>query len=176
MSRRRTRAIATVVLGVAVLLAGAVLARMVLDDGARGSGRTLSAAAASSVVTSADARARVVAAGSRAAEEVVGYSWRTLEEDAPSTRRLLTGEMLEQYDATVARIAERTRTRHTVVRADVVAASAVSVTADEATVLLFVDRRTTGRDLDRPRVDLDRIVLTLRRTDGEWLASELDVV
>jgi Mce-associated membrane protein len=168
---------ATAALGVAVLLAGAVLVRMVLDDpGARGSGRTVSAAAASSVVASDEARSGAVTAGSRAAERVLGYSWRTLEEDAPTTRALLTGQMVEQYDDTVARLSGRARARHTMVRADVAAASAVSVTADEATVLLFVNRRTTGRDLDRPRVELDRIVLTLRRSDGDWLVSELDVL
>ena len=176
MSRGTTRTVATIVLALAVLGAGAVLTRMLLADDEVGSGRTVTAAASSSVITSVADRADVVAAGTRAAEEVLGYSWRTLEDDAPAARRLLTGEMLEQYDDTVARVAQRARADHTVVRAEVAASSAVSVAPDEATVLLFVDLRTTGRDLDRPRVELNRVVLTLRRTGGEWLASELDVL
>jgi Mce-associated membrane protein len=169
--------VVTTLLAVAVLAAGAVLARMLLEDaGASGSGRTISAAASSSVVASEEARSAAVAAGTRAAEQVLGYSWRTLDEDAPAARELLTGEMVEQYDDTVARISHRARTQHTVVDAEVAASSAVSVTEDEATVLLFVDQRTTGRDLDRPRVELNRVALTLRRTDGEWLVSELDVL
>jgi Mce-associated membrane protein len=166
----------TLVLALAVLAAGAVLTRMLLADDEVGSGRTVTAAASSSVITSEADRADVLAAGTRAAEEVLGYSWRTLEADAPAARRLLTGEMLEQYDDTVARVAQRARADHTVVTAEVAASSAVSVAPDEATVLLFVDQRTTGRDLDRPRTELNRVVLTLRRTGGEWLASELDVL
>ena len=33
-------------------------------------------------------------------------------------------------------------------------------------MLVFVNQRTFGRDLDRPTLDLDRVLVTLRRADG----------
>jgi len=43
-----------------------------------------------------------------------------------------------------------------------------------ARVLVFVNQRTAGDDLDRPTLDLDRVLVTVRRVDGEWKVSELD--
>jgi Mce-associated membrane protein len=40
-------------------------------------------------------------------------------------------------------------------------------------VLLFVNQTTTSTRLDGPKVDLNRVVLTLDRVDGKWLVSKV---
>ena len=62
-------------------------------------------------------------------------------------------------------------------RAEVVAASVVSADADRVEALLFVNQTTAGKDLEEPRVDLNRVVVTLVPDgDGGWLVDDLDAL
>jgi len=177
VTRPALRAAVGILLALAVVLVATVLVRLVLDDGSSTPlTDSTSAAADDAVVVDTEAAAEVTAAGERAAEEVLGYSWRTLEGDVAQARLLLGDGMREQYGAAMARGADRTRRTRTEVVATPVASSVVSVTGREAKVLLFVNERTTATDLDRPRVELTRVVLTLRRTGADWLVTEIDVL
>lgn len=175
MTRRALRAVAGVLLGVAVILVAALLVRLLVDDG-EGSEVTdaASASADDAVVVSAAAAAEARDAAERAAEQVLGYSWRTLDQDAAAARVLLADELREQYDDSMARAAALTVQNRTVVEATPVASSVVSVTEREARVLLFVNERSTGADLDEPRVELNRVVLVLQRDGDGWLVTEID--
>ena len=177
MTRRAVRAVAGVLMVVALLGVATLLVRLLVDDG-QGSEVTdaTSASAPDSVVVSASAAADATAAAERAAGEVLGYSWRTLDEDATTARLLLADELREQYDASIARTADETMRTRTVVEASPVASSVVSVTDSEAKVLLFVNERTTASDLEEPQVELNRVVLTLQRVPGGWLVSEIDAL
>jgi Mce-associated membrane protein len=62
---------------------------------------------------------------------------------------------------------------HVVVKAEVAAQSVVSATADQVVVLLFVNQTTTSTRLDGPRVDLNRVRLTLVKVDGTWLVNKV---
>jgi Mce-associated membrane protein len=62
---------------------------------------------------------------------------------------------------------------HVVVKAEVAAASVVTATADQVVVLLFVNQTTTSTRLDGPRVDLNRVRLTLVKVDGDWLVKNV---
>lgn len=177
MTGRVLRATTAIVLSVAVLLVASLLVRLLLDDG-QGSEVTdaTSASAEDAVVLSEAAATEAMDAAERAAEQVLGYSWRTLDQDATAARALLADELREQYDASMARAADQTQRNRTVVEATPVASSVVSVTDTEAKVLLFVNERTTGADLDEPRVELTRVVLVLQRTADGWLVTEIDAL
>jgi hypothetical protein len=43
-------------------------------------------------------------------------------------------------------------------------------------VLVFVNQSTSGDDLDEPRLDLDRVLVSLQRVGGRWRLSELDAL
>jgi Mce-associated membrane protein len=43
-------------------------------------------------------------------------------------------------------------------------------------VLVFVNQRTSGKDLERPTLDLDRVLVTVQRVGGDWKVSELDAL
>ena len=177
MTGHAARGAAGLGLLLAVVLVATVLVRVLLDHGA---GATLtdsaSASAADAVVASPADAEEVTAAAERAAEQVLGYSWRTLDQDAADARSLLADELREQYDATMARASDRTLRTRTVVRAVPVASSVISVVDGDAKVLLFVNERTTAADLGEPRVELNRVVLTMRRTPADWQVVEIDVL
>ena len=62
------------------------------------------------------------------------------------------------------------------VSADVVDTALVTASSTHARVLVFVNQRTSGADLAEPTLDLDRVLVTLRREGGEWRLSELDAL
>ena len=63
-----------------------------------------------------------------------------------------------------------------VVKAEVTAASVVRASDDRVVALLFVDQTTTSTRLEGPKVDLNRVRMTLVEQDGKWLVSELDAL
>ena len=169
------RAAVGIVLALAVVLVATVLVRLLLDDGSGAEvTESTSAAARDAVVVDPAVAEEVVAVAEEAAAQVLGYSWRTLDSDAMEARFLLADEVREQYDVAMARGADRTLRTRTVVEATPVASSVVAVTRSEAKVLLFVNERTTATDLGEPRVELTRVVLTLRHTDDGWQVAEID--
>ena len=113
-------------------------------------------------------------AAAEAAARVYGYSWKTLADDKAAARAVLTGDMPAQYDRTMAGVATSSSRDHTIVSATVVGTGVVTSSSSDARVLVFVNRSTTGDDVDTPSLDLDRVLVTLVRTGGHWLVSELD--
>ena len=84
--------------------------------------------------------------------------------------------MQRRYDRTMAGVATSSRRERTVVAAEVVETALVSATTSYARVLVFVNQSTSADDLREPRLDLDRVLVTLERVDGEWKVSELDAL
>lgn len=60
-----------------------------------------------------------------------------------------------------------------VVAAEVAATSVVDADPDRVVVLMFVNQTTTSSRLERPQVDQNRVELTLVRTGGKWLVSQV---
>jgi hypothetical protein len=164
--------------GLAVLACAAALALVwVLRDPGPGVGAGISSAddPGASVVSAAvkDVVRERAAEGAAAA---YSYSWRSLDEDKAAARALMTPAMQDRYDRTMAGVATASRRERTVVSADVVDTALVTASASHARVLVFVNQRTSGDDLDEPTLDLDRVLVTLRREGGEWRLSELDAL
>ena len=171
-----TRKTVAAALAVAVVAAAIALGWSVRDrrDARPVVGNTAEAVGA--VVGSADLKAEVRAVSEDALGKVFSYSHESLTADKAAARALLTGEMLDQYDDTMAGVVSTSLANETVVSATVLESALISVTEQDATVLVFVNQRTTGTDLKRPLLDLDRVVVTLQRTSGEWKVSELDAL
>ncbi|TQK32055.1 hypothetical protein [Arthrobacter sp. SLBN-53] len=58
----------------------------------------------------------------------------------------------------------------------VVDAAVKSATVDRVEVLLFVDQSITNLANPSPRIDRNRIAMTMQRNDGRWLASKVDIL
>ena len=134
------------------------------------------AEAARAAAGSAALKAEVRAAAEDAATKVFSYSYTSLTADKAAARELLTGEMLEQYDDAMAGVVGTSRTNRTVVSVTVLGSALISVRGDDAKVLVFVNQRTRGTNLEKPLLDLDRVVVTLTGGSGEWKVTELDAL
>lgn len=166
-----------VALGLAVLVLAAAGALMWLArTGERQTGGVTTAESDRAAVASATVKADVLDIAEEAAARIYSYSWKTLADDRAEARELLTGDMLAQYDRTMAGVATSSQRDRTVVSAEVVDTAVVTATASYARVLVFVNQNTTADALKEPTLDLDRVLITLLRTRGEWKVSELDAL
>lgn len=159
-----------------VVLAAAALV-WVLRDASDDSGADVSSAdAADAVVVSSEVKDAVRERAAGAAAAAYSYSWKTLADDKSAARELMTPTMRDRYDRTMAGVTTSSRRDRRVVEAEVVDAALVTASSTYARVLVFVNQRTSGRDLDRPTLDLDRVLVTVQRVGGDWKVSELDAL
>ncbi|MFF0794500.1 hypothetical protein [Streptomyces spiralis] len=170
--RKARRIVLTAVLGV-VLLVAALVAAAVLGWQYR-QGRQAE-----------QARGEAVAAARKAAPVVLSYDYRHLDRDFSRARALLTGHFRDQYGKTTKTVVAPTATKyHGVVKATVAtpadggapAVSVVSATPDRAVVLLFVNQVTQSTQVPEPRLDLNRVRMTLTRTSAGWKVSAVDAL
>ncbi len=170
--RKARRIVLTAVLGV-VLLVAALVAAAVLGWQYR-QGRQAE-----------QARGEAVTAARKAAPVVLSYDYRHLDRDFSRARALLTGHFRDQYGRTTKAVVAPTATKyHGVVKATVAtpadggapAVSVVSATPDRAVVLLFVNQVTRSTRVPEPRLDLNRVRMTLTRTSDGWKVSGVDAL
>lgn len=165
-----------VVLAALVCLAAAALV-WALGEAGDEVGTDVSAAdSADATVASSAVKEAVRERAGEGAAAAYSYSWRSLAEDKAAARELMTPGMRHRYDRTMAGVGTSSRRDRTVVAAEVVDTALVTASATHARVLVFVNQRTAGDDLERPTLDLDRVLVSLQRTDGEWKVSELDAL
>jgi Mce-associated membrane protein len=108
---------------------------------------------------------------------VTTFEGATIEEWAAGIRELATGEYAQQLDDVIDqefRDALRAIEAESVGR--IQSSFVQSVDGDTATA--FVVARNTTRNAERPQPieDEQRIEMTLRRVDGEWLAAEVSIL
>jgi Mce-associated membrane protein len=120
------------------------------------------------------ARDQAIAAAHDHAQTILSYDYRHLDADFAAARATLTGGFARDYKVTTTTLVRPGAEQyHVVVKAEVAAQSVVSATADQVVVLLFVNQTTTSTRLDGPKVDLNRVRLTLVKTGGSWLVSKV---
>lgn len=131
------------------------------------------------------ARGEALAVARKAAPVVLSYDYRHLDRDFSRARALLTGHFRDQYGKTTKAVVAPTATKyHGVVKATVAtpagggapAVSVVSATPDRAVVLLFVNQVTQSTQISEPRLDLNRVRMTLTRTSDGWKVSGVDAL
>ncbi|MER6569601.1 hypothetical protein ABT288_26285 [Streptomyces sp. NPDC001093] len=131
------------------------------------------------------ARGEALAAARKAAPVVLSYDYRHLDRDFTRARALLTGHFRDEYGRTTKTVVAPTATKYQgVVKATVAtpadggapAASVVSATPDRAVVLLFVNQVTESTQVPAPRLDLNRVRMTLTRTSDGWKVSGVDAL
>lgn len=131
-------------------------------------------------LTRMDARANAREAGQVVATEsmetILSYDHAHYDKGVAAAKTLMTGEFAKKYADTVATVRSRVLETGSVVKAEVVASSVVSAEPDEVRTLLFVNQTTTGKQVQEPRVDLNRVVVTLVREDDAWLVSDVDAL
>ncbi|MFG3495632.1 hypothetical protein [Streptomyces sp. NPDC047928] len=133
-----------------------------------------------------EARTAAVAAARKAAPVILSYDYRHLDRDFAAARRHLTGGFLDEYGKTTKAVVAPTATKYQgVVKATVAkppgadasaAVSVVSASPDKAVVLLFMNQVTNSTQVTAPRVDLNRVRMTVVRTENGWKISAVDAL
>jgi Mce-associated membrane protein len=120
------------------------------------------------------ARTEALAAAEAHAVDLLSYDYRHLDRDFARAEKDLTGSFAGDYAKTTQTVVRPTAEQvKAVVQADVAASSVVRADPNRVVVLVFVNQTTTSTRLDGPKVDLNRVRLTLDRVGGEWLVSRV---
>ena len=113
-------------------------------------------------------------AAEAAAAAVLAYDHTSLEADLDNAVKFMTDDFAEEYSETfekvVAPTAEDSQAK---VSAVVRAAGVIRATEDTARVLLFVDQATVTAENQRPRIALNRVVMTMVREGDRWLVDDI---
>ena len=122
-----------------------------------------------------DARASALSAAQRYARDFGTYDYRNLDAGFALITSELTGSFKTTYSstaqslkATVIKYQERST-------ATVQAAGVTSATPHHAVVIVLLDQTVTSVNSTTPVVNRNRAVITLVRTGGRWLMSNLDL-
>lgn len=125
----------------------------------------------------AAARDDALAASRSHAQEILSYDYRHIDADINRAKKDITGSFRKEYADTTRTVVKPTAVQyHAVVRATVKAASVVSASRSRVVVLLFVDQITTSTRVSGPKVDQSRVRMTLVKTGGRWLVSQVDAL
>lgn len=167
----------TALLAFVVVVATVVLVRQVVTrDDATAVPDGTTPLAPGAVTESEEAKRAATQAATSATEQILSYAADTLDDDIAASEELLAGDMVDQYAQTMDTLRDKTVEDEVSVEATVVAVSTVAATEHDARLLLFVNQATTGQHLDQPRADLNRVVVTLHRGDGDWKVTQLDAL
>jgi Mce-associated membrane protein len=130
------------------------------------------------------ARTQALSAARTAAPAILSYDYRHLDRDFAAALSHLTGPFRDEYRRTTSTVVAPTAKQyHGVVKATVAqpaggeqAASVVSASPGKVVVLLFMNQLTTSTRLDTPRLDLNRVRMTLTHTADGWKISAVDAL
>lgn len=124
----------------------------------------------------AGARVEAVAQARTAAVALTSYDHESLREDFDAVRDLATDPFASQFDKASERLTAVLEKYEGTAQGKVVRAAVSSAARDRVEVLLFVDQTVTSSLQQQPRVDRNRIAMTLVRTDAGWRVSEAELL
>ncbi|MEU1983188.1 hypothetical protein [Nocardia sp. NPDC019395] len=87
-----------------------------------------------------------------------------------------TGKFKDMYTRSAEQLKHLLAEAQSVSSGRVVASSVQSASRDRVVVLLFVDAQITNTTTPEPRLDRNRIIMTMDRVGDRWLAGEVELV
>ena len=124
----------------------------------------------------ADARSSAQVESVNDLEKILSYDYRSLDKSTAASAKLMTPSFRKKYSDTADRVRADAPKLKAVVKAQVVASSVVSAKKDKVKALLFVNQTTTRKDLAQPRVDLNRVEVTLVKSGDDWLVDNIQAL
>ncbi len=166
-SRRRTPVLVALVVLLALLAAGEAFYVY------GGDGATITSSRP--VVTGKVAATSAVDVAARSAVDIVSSSSGSYDEQVDLAASKMTDSFAEEFRQTKAEIRDDFIAQETEVTAEVAAQGVVQASPEQVVALVFLDQRTTkaGTDLN---VAQYKILVTVVRTSGGWLVSEMTTI
>lgn len=162
---RQRRQLLTVVLAVTLVLLG-VLARHASTDRYDPDGQD----------TSRGERAAVVARAKMLAALAMSYDSASASTDVAKVGQNMTPEMRAEYERTLPSPSDREKQASSGAKvvAKVVRAGLISLTEDEASVLVFVNQQASAKSTTKILESPTWEIIQLNRSSGEWLLSGME--
>lgn len=86
-----------------------------------------------------------------------------------------TGEFKDMYTKSSAQLRQTLIDNKAAAHGSVVDAAVQSATDDKVDVVLFVDQSVSNGAAPAPQLDRSRVKMTMKRVDGRWLASKVEL-
>jgi Mce-associated membrane protein len=86
-----------------------------------------------------------------------------------------TGEFKDMYSQSSGQLRQLLVDNKATAEGTVIDSGIKSASTSKVEVLLFVDQTVTNTATPDPRVDRSRVVMTMEKIDGRWLAAEVDL-
>jgi len=103
------------------------------------------------------------------------YDYRTIDADFARISAELTPSFRSQYQSTSASLKSVVVQYRGVATATVQGIGLTSLTGSQAVVVVFLDQQVTNSSTKTPRIDRNRLQITLQRNGGGWLMSDLQL-
>jgi Mce-associated membrane protein len=153
-------ALVLTVLGVALLIAAVVVTQIRLHN----------------ANAESDARATALVAAKTFSAELSTYDYHHLDSDFGAVVNHSTGKFKTDFSK-ASKDLEPLITKYQATSAGKVSAAGVSdATTDRATVIVFVDQTVRNTNSPQPRVDRNRLRLTLTHASGAWLVEKVEIL
>lgn len=118
-------------------------------------------------------RTQAMDAAGRFAAELSSYDFNRLRENFSGVTENATPRFAQQYEQVGSKLTELIKKHQAVSKGEVVASGVQSFEADRAVVVLFVDQTITNTNSPQPRIDRNRMRMTLVRQDDRWLVDDV---
>lgn len=109
------------------------------------------------------------------AVQLTSYDYRQVDDYFETLEKISTGDFADKYATSTDELREMVTSTESVVEARVLSTGLSSLSDDKAVVTLFVDQTVRNKALEAPRIDRNRVELTLERDGDAWLISELEL-
>jgi Mce-associated membrane protein len=107
---------------------------------------------------------------------VTSYDYQNLDRNFADVLDGATGEFKDQYSGASQSLRQLISQAKATAKGSVLAAGIQSASPDEVQVLVFVDQGITNAATPQPRLDRNRVLMTLTPHDGRWLVRKLELM
>ncbi|PRX45412.1 Mce-associated membrane protein [Prauserella shujinwangii] len=122
------------------------------------------------------ARQEALAAAERFAASLSSYDFQDLERNFRGVTEHATDRFAQQYRQVGDNLTKLIEEHEAVSKGEVLAAGVVAGDRDSAVVLLFVDQTISNTNSPQPRVDRNRMRMTLVHRDDRWLVDDVTLL
>lgn len=107
---------------------------------------------------------------------VTTYDYQNLDRNFADVLDGATGEFKDQYNGASQTLRQLISNAKATAKGTVLGAGISSASTDQVEVAVFVDQAITNAATAQPRIDRNRVLMTLTPHDGRWLVSKLELM
>ncbi|HEX4358890.1 MAG TPA: hypothetical protein VH141_15265 [Pseudonocardia sp.] len=107
---------------------------------------------------------------------VTTYDYQNLDRNFADVLDGATGEFKDQYNGASQTLRQLISNAKATAKGSVLGAGISSESPDQVEVAVFVDQAITNAATAQPRIDRNRVLMTLTPHDGRWLVSKLELM